>query len=55
MVPPSTAMGTFFSGFSTASALAQADSRPRKAHSVIATEELAASKIDRPWGFQAAA
>ena len=33
----------FFSGLSTASALAHADSRPRKAHNVMAMEFVAAS------------
>ncbi|MNV58684.1 hypothetical protein D3C71_1510710 [compost metagenome] len=43
------------SGFSTASVLAQADSRPRKAHRVIATEAPAASNQPLSWGFQPAA
>ena len=34
-VPPNTAIGTFFSGFSTASEFAQADSKPRNDHRVI--------------------
>ena len=38
IVPPITAIGTFFLGFSTASLLAAADSRPKKAHSVIEIE-----------------
>ena len=42
-MPPRTAFGTFFSGLSTASALAHADSRPRKAHNVMAMEFVAAS------------
>ena len=48
-------MGTFFSGFSTASPLAHADSRPRNAHKVIATEAPAASYQVLSWGFQPAA
>ena len=43
-VPPSTAMRTFFSGLSTTSALAHADSNPRKAHNVMAMEEPTAVK-----------
>ena len=42
-VPDMTAIGTVFFGFSTAPVLAQADSRPRNAHSVTAME------ADRPW------
>ena len=55
IVAPSTAFGTFVSGLSTASELAQADSRPRKAQSVIEMEALSASKNGMLFGFQLSA
>ncbi|CSA31858.1 Uncharacterised protein [Vibrio cholerae] len=48
-----TAIGTFFSGFSTASALAHADSKPKNAHNVIAIEPPNAWKNGKPCGFHA--
>ena len=51
-MPPRTAFGTFTSGLSTASALAQADSIPRKAHSVIVMELVAASPKGILFTFQ---
>ena len=51
-MPPNTAIGTFFSGFSTASLLAQADSIPKNAHKVMAIEEPTASKNGKLCGFQ---
>jgi len=46
-VPPSTATGTLFSGFLTFSQFAQADSIPRKDHSVIVIALVAASPKGR--------
>ena len=48
-----TAIGTFFSGLSTASLLAQALSRPRKAHSVMEMEAPTALKKGSLCGFHA--
>ena len=53
MVAASTAIGTFFSGLSTASLLAQALSSPKKAHSVIEIEAPTAEKKGSLCGFQA--
>src|SRR5688572_1030289 len=54
MVATSTAMGTFFSGFSTASAFAQADSSPRNAHRVTEIELPTADQKPISCGFHAA-
>ena len=51
-VPPRTAIGTFFSGLSTASELAAADSKPKNAHNVIAMELVAASLNGKLFTFQ---
>src|SRR5262245_26643340 len=49
------ARGTFLRGFSTASEFCAADSRPRKAQSVMAMLEPIPSSRPSPCGFQAAA
>ena len=46
-VPPNTAIGTFFSGFSTASVLAHADSKPKNDHKVNVIELVTASPNGR--------
>ena len=51
LVIANTAIGTFFSGFSTASAFAQADSNPKNAHNVIEIETPIASKVGTLCGF----
>ena len=51
-VPPNTAIGTFFSGLSTASVLAQADSSPKNAHNVIEIEDPTALAKGKLFGFQ---
>ncbi len=52
VVPPNTAKGTFFSGFSTASTLAQADSIPNKPQMVTAIDCVMAEPVDRSFTFQ---
>ena len=53
-MPLTVAIGTFFLGFSTASALAAADSKPRNPQRVREIDCLTASKKGTSFGFQAA-